>query len=75
VLCRKWLQFEEEYGTLEDYDRAVLKVSTVHVCSGFLLFVFFLNGLEFIHAFFKGGDSANQLIEGGYWPLHRWGPG
>lgn len=54
MLCRKWLQFEEEYGTLEDYDRAVLKVSTEHVCSGFVLFVFFLNGLEFIHAFSQG---------------------
>ena len=25
-MCAAWLRFEEEYGTLEDYDRAVLKV-------------------------------------------------
>ena len=29
VICAAWLRFEEEYGTLEDYDRAVLKVSFV----------------------------------------------
>lgn len=26
VMCAAWLRFEEEYGTLEDFDRAVLKV-------------------------------------------------
>lgn len=26
VMCVAWIRFEEEYGTLEDYDRAVLKV-------------------------------------------------
>lgn len=26
VMCAAWVRFEEEYGTLEDYDRAMLKV-------------------------------------------------
>ncbi|KAG0604876.1 hypothetical protein M758_9G015600 [Ceratodon purpureus] len=26
VMCTAWLRFEEEYGTLEDYDRALLKI-------------------------------------------------
>lgn len=25
-MCAAWVRFEEEYGTLEDYDRAMLKV-------------------------------------------------
>jgi hypothetical protein len=29
-MCAAWLRFEEEYGTLEDYDRAVLKVSILY---------------------------------------------
>lgn len=27
VLCDAWLQFEREYGSLEDYDRALMKVT------------------------------------------------
>ncbi|KAI5070523.1 hypothetical protein GOP47_0014866 [Adiantum capillus-veneris] len=27
VLCESWLHFEREYGSLEDYDRALLKVT------------------------------------------------
>ncbi|MCO5600438.1 hypothetical protein L7F22_054551 [Adiantum nelumboides] len=27
ALCESWLQFEREYGSLEDYDRALLKVT------------------------------------------------
>lgn len=26
VMCAAWLRFEEEYGTLEDFDRALLKI-------------------------------------------------
>lgn len=31
LMCSAWLRFEREHGTLEDYDRAVMKVREAHL--------------------------------------------
>jgi hypothetical protein len=53
VICAAWLYFEEEYGTLEDYDQAVLKVSFVDCSKVFMklkskLLDYFLNNYRIV---------------------------